>query len=101
MARTRTYVYAGNGKDSLAIGSPPAWTFIGVSYYSAYPPVTFSKPNDDGFRCWSRRQMVSVGQQLVFEVEANGPLAHRFQLLSAAQVVSRQSPRKIKAKGPR
>ncbi|WP_428938329.1 hypothetical protein [Fontivita pretiosa] len=91
-----------DGMDSLVLGTPPLWQFVGHCLtIPAYPAVAFSRPAGGRFEMLIPAPVgLPVGQKLVFEVKAVGPNSMALVATFDAEVAEAPEPRKIRAKAP-
>jgi hypothetical protein len=87
-----------DGKDHLAFGAPPLWTFRAHCVtLPSFPPMTFSKPSGGRFELLIQAPpSLSAGEELQFEVEALGPGEKTLPETFTAQVIAPPAPRKVK-----
>lgn len=91
---------AWDGKDELALGSPPAWRFTAKCVSTeSFPPITFSKPSGGRFELLLQTlESLTAGTELKFEVEAHGPVGKVLTTSFIAQAIAVVTPEPKKAK---
>src|SRR5690606_32266260 len=88
------------GKDELAAGATPVWSFtawcVGLA---TFPPITFSKPSAGRFELLLQSaDDLAAGTELKFEVHAHGPDGKVLTAAFVAEVVAHVAPEPKKAK---
>lgn len=91
-----------DGKDSLAAGSSPTWTFSAkCANNSSVPSIAFTRPRGGRFELLVQPPKgVEPGTQLTFEVIAEGPFGTSLKALFVGEIVAAALPRKIKQMVP-
>lgn len=87
-----------DGKDELALGAPPPWTFTARCLtLPSFPSMTFSKPSGGRFELLIQAPAtLTAGETLHFEVEAGGPDGKKLTSTLTAEVIVPPEPRKVK-----
>jgi hypothetical protein len=87
-----------DGKDALALGTPPPWKFAAKCLnLSTFPAMTFSKPSDGRFELLVHApDDLATKEPLEFEVIGSGPAGLSLRASFTAQVIAIPTPRKLK-----
>ena len=88
-----------DGKDELAAGNPPRWSFrVSCESPSVEPQTFLTRPTGGRFELLIQAATgIRAGEQLKFDVEAMGP-GKTLSTAFLADVVEPPSPRKVSAK---
>jgi hypothetical protein len=87
-----------DGLDTLAVGSPPAWTFSAKCLsLSSFPQMSFSRPNGGRFELLvNAPQSLSPDEWIEFEVVATGPGGKELSAKFIGQVMVAPLPKRLK-----
>src|SRR6266568_1062659 len=90
-----------DGKDELAAGNPPQWSFrVSCESPSVEPQTFLTRPSEGRFELLIQvASGLRAGEQLKFDVEAMGP-GKTLSTAFLADVVELASPRKLSLKAP-
>lgn len=91
-----------DGKDHLAAGSSPDWTFSAICTNTvAALPISFTRPKSGRFEVLVQPpKELKPGTQLTFQIAATGPAGETLHTSFVAEVIDPPLPRKVKQMVP-